>query len=130
MGPAFDTIGMALDMWTEITVSRAEKFSFTCEGDGADELPLDETNLVVVGVKKAFEYVGRDMVPLKYHSKNNIPFSRGLGSSLLQLLGDCLLGLRSWEKELRVFGRLSVRWGRACRARRASSTRMRNRRTP
>ena len=108
MGPGFDSIGVALDMWSEITVSRASKFKFTCEGEGADALPLDETNLVVQGVKKAFEYVGQELVPLRYHCKNNIPYGRGLGSSSAAIVGGLLAGLALCGKELRVYGQDSL----------------------
>ncbi len=45
MGPGFDCLGMALDIWNELTVTRSETFSITCEGEGANGLPLDESNL-------------------------------------------------------------------------------------
>ena len=94
MGPGFDTIGIALDMWSEITVERSDKFSMTCEGEGANELPLDqENNLVCVAVKRAFEYVGEPLPPLKYHCVNRIPYGRGLGSSSAAIVGGLIAGL-------------------------------------
>ena len=50
LGPGFDTIGMALDMWSEFTVEIADEFSLTNEGDGKDDIPTDETNLICAGV--------------------------------------------------------------------------------
>merc|ERR1719343_1594425 len=38
-GPGYDCIGLAVDLWTEVTVLRAEKFVITAEGDGAAEMP-------------------------------------------------------------------------------------------
>lgn len=54
LGPGFDAIGMAVDMWSEITVERADRFEFTFVGDGHEEIPCDETNLVCLGVQHAF----------------------------------------------------------------------------
>ena len=111
LGSGFDTIGIALDMWSEISVERAEKFSMTCEGEGADELPLDETNLVCFGVKRAFEYVGEEVPPLKYHCINRIPYGRGLGSSSAAIVGGLIAGLALCGKELQVYGEHSLSAG-------------------
>ncbi|HJP27423.1 MAG TPA: homoserine kinase, partial [Dehalococcoidia bacterium] len=34
LGPGFDSIGMALDMWNELTITRG-KFSVSTTGEGA-----------------------------------------------------------------------------------------------
>ena len=39
------TIGMALDIWAELTVERAAEFSITSSGNGAERVPPDATNL-------------------------------------------------------------------------------------
>lgn len=48
LGPGFDAIGMALDMWSEFTVERSDVFEVICEGEGSNDMPLDESNLVSV----------------------------------------------------------------------------------
>eukprot|EP00944_MAST-04C_sp_MAST-4C-sp1_P012496 g12496.t1 len=109
LGSGFDSVGIALDMWSEITVERADKFSMTCEGAGAEQLQaLQEKNLVCVGVKTAFEYVGEEMPPLKYHCINRIPFGKGLGSSSAAIVGGLIAGLALCGKELKVFGKDSL----------------------
>lgn len=104
LGPGFDTIGMALDMWSEVTVQLAEKFELTNEGEGASEIPTDESNLVVVGLKKAFEYAGVAVPPLKYRCINRIPFARGLGSSSAAIVGGILAGLVMSGHQLKMWG--------------------------
>eukprot|EP00591_Stephanopyxis_turris_P018302 CAMPEP_0195537240 /NCGR_PEP_ID=MMETSP0794_2-20130614/47588_1 /TAXON_ID=515487 /ORGANISM="Stephanopyxis turris, Strain CCMP 815" /LENGTH=158 /DNA_ID=CAMNT_0040670907 /DNA_START=57 /DNA_END=530 /DNA_ORIENTATION=- len=42
IGPGYDCLGMAVDLWTEVTVTRAEKFEIIATGEGADSMPLDE----------------------------------------------------------------------------------------
>ena len=49
------SVGMAVDIWNELTVTLADAFSMEITGEGAATLPRDDSNLVVVGVKKAFE---------------------------------------------------------------------------
>lgn len=92
LGPGFDTIGMAVDIWTEVTVQRSEKFLIINEGEGADVLPKDETNLVVVGLRAAFEAAEKPMPQLEIRCKNRIPFARGLGSSSAGIVAGIIAG--------------------------------------
>ena len=93
LGPGFDCIGMALDIWSELTVERAP-FSVTVEGEGSDaaSMPLDERNLVVTGVKAAFEAAGKPTPELSYACRNEIPYSRGFGSSSAAIVAGLLAG--------------------------------------
>lgn len=84
---------MAVDLWSEITVSRAEKFEITAEGEGAKEMPKDETNLMVVGLKAAFEAANKPVPILKYHAISRIPYARGLGSSSAAIVAGIIAGL-------------------------------------
>ena len=93
MGPGFDCIGMALDLWSELTVELSDTFEITYEGEGAGQVPLDDTNLVVMGVRKAFEVAGKELPTLKYHCESRIPFARGLGSSSAAIVAGIVAGL-------------------------------------
>lgn len=93
LGPGFDAIGMALDMWSEFTVERSDKFDVICEGEGSHDMPLDETNLVCFGVAAAFRKAGKPMPLLRYHLVNRIPYARGLGSSSAAIVGGLIAGL-------------------------------------
>lgn len=84
---------MAVDLWSEVTVSRADKFEITAEGDGADQMPKDDSNYLVVGVKAAFETANKPMPVLKYHVKSRIPYARGLGSSSAAIVAGIIAGL-------------------------------------
>lgn len=102
MGPGYDCLGMSLDIWNELIVCRATSFSMEIEGEGADFLPKDERNLVVTGIKKAFEAAGKPVPALKYVLKNSIPFARGLGSSSAAIVSGILAGLSLTGHELAV----------------------------
>jgi len=93
VGPGFDTIGMALDIWSEFTVERADKFEIICEGEGSFDMPLDETNLVCLGMQAAFRAAGKPVQTLKYRLVNRIPYARGLGSSSAAIVGGLVAGL-------------------------------------
>jgi homoserine kinase len=112
MGPGFDTIGMALDIWTEISVeilsenSKVKGLILTNEGEGADQLPTDDSNLVIVGLKAAYKAAGETLPQnLKIHCKNRIPFARGLGSSSAGIVGGIIAGLALSGKRLPVRGK-------------------------
>jgi len=84
---------MAVDLWTEVTVSRADKFEITAEGDGAEEMPKNMSNYLVVGCKQAFEAANKEMPTLKYHVVSRIPYARGLGSSSAAIVAGIVAGL-------------------------------------
>eukprot|EP00128_Syssomonas_multiformis_P010309 Colp12_sorted_trinity150504_noHs@24138 len=104
MGPGFDCIGMALDIWNELTVERSDKFEMDIVGEGADTLPRDSTNLVVTGIEKAFEAAGKPVPPLKYTCVNRIPYARGMGSSSAAIVSGLVAGLVLAGHELEVEG--------------------------
>lgn len=107
-GPGYDCIGLAVDLWTEVTVSRADEFEITAEGEGASEMPKDESNLLVTGVKAAYETAKKPMPPLKYHVISRIPYARGLGSSSAAIVAGIIAGLVLAGHRLPVWGSESL----------------------
>ncbi len=107
-GPGYDCIGLAVDLWTEVTVSRSETFVITAEGDGADDMPKDESNLLVTGVRAAYETAGKPMPPLRYHVVSRIPYARGLGSSSAAIVAGIIAGLVLAGHRLPVWGSESL----------------------
>jgi homoserine kinase len=83
LGPGFDTLGLALSLYDELSVTVREQPGATVEviGVGEGEVPTDETNLVVTAIAHTFEAVGQPMPGLSLVARNTIPHGRGLGSS-------------------------------------------------
>ena len=46
LGPGFDSFGLALDLCNEVTIDTEAEPGVTWEGEGADELPTDGTDMV------------------------------------------------------------------------------------
>ena len=46
LGPGFDVLALALDLWLEVEARPAAGFRIDWRGEGAGEVPLDETNLI------------------------------------------------------------------------------------
>jgi homoserine kinase len=84
---------MAVDLWNEVTVERADKFEIIPEGEGADDMPLDESNYLCVGVMEAFKVANKPLPTLRYKVVNNIPYARGLGSSSAAIVAGIIAGL-------------------------------------
>ncbi len=80
LGPGFDCIGMALDLWNETVVTEGEP-NITISGIGADSLPRDATNVITASAERTFRDIGVDPIPLAFDCHNKIPLARGLGSS-------------------------------------------------
>jgi homoserine kinase len=83
LGPGFDTLGLALALYDELTVTVREQPGATVQviGVGAGEVPTDESNLVVRAIAHTFESVGVPLPGLDLVARNNIPHGRGMGSS-------------------------------------------------
>jgi len=83
LGPGFDTLGLALSLYDELTVTVRERPGATVlvVGVGEGEVPLDDTNLVVRAILHTFEHYGQPLPGLDLVAHNVIPHGRGLGSS-------------------------------------------------
>ncbi|MFM2384546.1 MAG: hypothetical protein RL166_420 [Actinomycetota bacterium] len=83
LGPGFDTLGMALSYYDELEVEAVSGSGAVVEviGEGAGEVPTDESNLVVKSIAYVFEQVGVALPGLKLKAHNVIPHGRGMGSS-------------------------------------------------
>ena len=92
LGPGFDCLGMALDVWNRLEVRPApagsgEAGSVEVTGEGAGELPTDSTNLTYRAMKFLFDEAGLAMPAVRLRCHNDIPLSRGMGSSAAAIAG-------------------------------------------
>ncbi len=92
LGPGFDALGMALDLWNETiwTSTSDGRIQVTITGEGEGVLPSDSTNPIVVAALSLYERAGVTCKGLKVHCINRIPMGSGLGSSSAALLSGLL----------------------------------------
>lgn len=92
LGPGFDALGLALDLWneTEFTQAGRKKLSISLEGEGETSLPKDESNAIVMAALQLFKLCGKKPTGLSIHCRNRIPLISGLGSSSAALLAGML----------------------------------------
>lgn len=88
LGPGFDSLGLALSLYDEIYVETTESgIRVEVDGEGAGQVPLDSTHLVVRAVERGLQAAGVRADGLIVRSRNAIPHSRGLGSSAAAVVG-------------------------------------------
>ena len=83
LGPGFDCLGLALDLWNTVTFSQiGGPFRLSIEGEGKNTLPEDKTNLILQSANQLANVYGKSL-PENLHiiCHNNIPIASGLGSS-------------------------------------------------
>ena len=82
LGPGYDTLGIALSLYdtVEVEVTRSG-LEVEIVGEGADDLPRDGSHLVVKAIRSALQAADVEVSGLRVVCTNNIPQSRGLGSS-------------------------------------------------
>ena len=97
LGPGFDCLGLALDLWNETIITLAIEYSVQVNGEGTERLSPGENNLIIRAAQTLAERVRKHLPPFHLDCTNRIPLSSGLGSSaaakLTGLLGaNALLG--------------------------------------
>lgn len=82
LGPGFDALGLALSLYDEVSARIGlPGYRVSVTGEGAGELPGDETHLVVRAMLAAFDELGERPAGVDVECVNRIPQARGLGSS-------------------------------------------------
>jgi len=88
LGPGFDTLGMALNMYNHIAmVETGNDLVIDVKGDGIGRVPRNTSNLVYRSASRIFQELNYKPKGLKIEIENNIPLARGLGSSASVIVG-------------------------------------------
>ena len=93
VGPGFDCIGLAVNIFNKISIKKSDK-NFEIENNGVskekyDEIPYEQ-NLIVKGIKLSYPEI--DLEKYKIINDNNIPYAGGLGSSAASISGGLFIG--------------------------------------
>ena len=90
-GPGFDCLGVACTIYNELelTLLEEERLDIEITGDGAENIPVDERNIVWRSIQKLLERAGKaqDYKGAIIRMDNGVPLSRGLGSSATAIVG-------------------------------------------
>jgi homoserine kinase len=93
LGPGFDSFGLALGMHDRYVaqVLDDEGLDIDVAGEGAEELPRNDKNLLVKAMNKGFDFLGGKPKGIAVRALNVIPHGRGLGSSASAIVGGLVL---------------------------------------
>lgn len=104
LGPGYDSLGISLGYYDELVFTRIERgLEFVLSGEGAEDVPQDETHLVVKAMRMAWRAVGLFELPgLRVEAQNSIPHSRGMGSSASAIVAGVVGANAMLPEEVRL----------------------------
>jgi homoserine kinase len=101
LGPGFDALGLALNIYLECRFRPASSLSIVATGRDADCISTGEDNLIWQTAQTVARDVDAMLPPIELIIENQIPLGKGLGSSAAALtagvvIADHMLGL-NWR---------------------------------
>ena len=93
LGPGFDCLGLALNMHDRYMAQVMDEpgVDIDVTGEGADNIPTTDKNLVIKAMHKGFDFLGGRPRGIALRQLNVIPHGRGLGSSASAIVGGLAL---------------------------------------
>lgn len=87
LGPGFDTLGMALQLYSVVEMQVSEQTSIELIGKELQGTPTDKSNLLYVIAAELFQRAGLAVPELHIRASSEAPLTRGLGSSAAAIVG-------------------------------------------
>ena len=87
LGPGFDALGLSLKLYNEVEITRQNILSITIKGEGSSKSSIKKNNSFVNVFNEIYSSLTGRNDNFHFSFVNNIPFSRGLGSSSSVIVG-------------------------------------------
>ena len=81
LGPGFDTLGLALNIRNQVIIKPARFHSVSLKGEGSDNPKLKDNNMFISTFNDFYHNLSSKKQQFRFEFQNEIPLSRGLGSS-------------------------------------------------
>ncbi len=113
LGPGFDCMGVALNLYNMIDVEESgDGLQIEINGLGKEKIPINENNLIYKSMKLVFDRVGYAPKGLRIIQTNEIPLTRGLGSSAACIVGGIfaanqIIGQKLTLEELEIMAAIA-----------------------
>lgn len=108
LGPGFDSIGLALDLYMTVHVSKASEWAVEYSDEGYQNLSGSSDNLLVATAQFVADRCGKELPPAKLTVDTEIPLSRGLGSSASAIAAGIEIADRLMDLKLPMVEKLKL----------------------
>lgn len=105
LGPGFDSIGLSLSLYLELTVSISDKWEIIHLSDHLPQNIVIEEHLIYEIASETAARFNKELPPCHIEMKSELPFARGLGSSAAAIVAGvelanlvCQLNLSTQDK--------------------------------
>ncbi|HET6645910.1 MAG TPA: homoserine kinase [Pyrinomonadaceae bacterium] len=104
LGAGFDCIGLALKLYltvrAQVVLDAADVCKVSVNGEGADELPSNQHNLIFRAMRFTAKRERLNLPPVELEVHNELPLARGLGSSATAIVAGVTLASLVCRREL------------------------------
>jgi homoserine kinase len=90
LGPGFDCLGAALNLYNVFEFTIAPELKLTASGPYADKVAKNKSNLIYQSFEQVFEHIHQPKPIIALHMDVQVPLSRGLGSSATAIVGGMI----------------------------------------
>jgi len=97
LGPGFDALGLALDIYLECRFRRAPSREIRVSGRDSASISTGEDNLIWQTALRVAAGMGMIMPPIELEISNEIPLGKGLGSSAAALTAGVVIASAALE---------------------------------
>jgi homoserine kinase len=94
LGPGFDALGIAVQVYLTCRFSVSERLSIRCKGRDADAISCGEDNLIWQTALSVANRTNRELPAADLEITNEIPLGKGLGSSAAAITAGVVIGAR------------------------------------
>src|SRR5271170_1518776 len=110
LGPGFDTLGLALNLYLQCRFRRAAELTIRVTGRDSDQIPTSEDNLIWQTARQIVSRYGTrreghdalDRIAIELIIENDIPLGKGLGSSAAAVMAGVIVGAElgglTWDR--------------------------------
>lgn len=108
LGPGFDCLGLALDLWNDMTFEPADEVIYEVTGEDAHKLNNYPKNLLTHSFLQVYDFCGKKFTGIKVRSHNNILLSSGIGSSAAAIVAGLFAANEMLGSPLGTYGLLRI----------------------
>lgn len=87
LGPGFDCLGLSLGLFNEVEIQKSSAFNIKINGEGKENQAFFKNNFFIKIFNEIYEKLSGEKANFSFTFNNEIPISRGLGSSSSVIIG-------------------------------------------